>query len=151
MAEPSTLFSMNTGSFLYHAVPKDDDSNQYFNNQYFSIERKFSKNSDYSLLAGTFMNSQDNRCILLGMRKDWYRFSDKLVLKGVYAYAGEFFVDTFVDCGNDGFYEEMKKATGVGFAPYFYHTMQYNFTDYFGVEGGLLLPGIVVMSMQWSF
>ena len=151
IANPLDLVSINTGSFLYHAVPKNEDSNQYFNNNYFSIERKLSADSDTSWLVGTFMNSQDHRCILLGMREDWYRVSDDLVFKGVYAYGGEFFIDTFADCGNEGFYEEMKEITGVGFAPYLYHAFQYNVTDYFGVEAGLLLPGIVVMSMQWSF
>lgn len=151
IANPLELFSMNTGSFLYHALPKNDDSNQYFDNRYFSIERKFHAESDYSWLVGTFMNSQNHRCALLGMRSDWYRFNEKTVFKGVYAYAGEFFVEPFSDCGNEGFYNEMKDATGVGFAPYLYHAIQYNFTDYFGVEGGLLVPGIVVMSMQWSF
>lgn len=151
MANPLELFSMNTGSFLYHVVPKNDDSNQLFDNRYFSIERKFSAESDYSWLVGTFLNSQNHRCALLGVRKDWYRFNDKTVIKGVYAYAGEFFIDAFEDCGNEGFYEEMKDATGVGFAPYLYHAVQYNFTDYFGVEGGIMLPGIVLMSMQWSF
>lgn len=142
---------MNTGSFLYHAFPKNEDSNQYFDNRYFSIERKFSKDSDYSWMVGTFLNSQGYRCALLGMRKDWYRVNEQLVIKGVYAYAGEFFFKAFEECGEDGFYEEMKDATGVGFAPYIYHAAQYNFTDYFGVEGGLMLPGIIVMSIQWTF
>ncbi len=43
------------------------------------------------------------------------------------------------------------KITGVGFSPYIYHGLQYNFTDYFGVEGGIILPAIFVMSIQWSF
>ncbi|TEW52260.1 hypothetical protein E2R67_03875 [Psychromonas sp. RZ5] len=145
------LFSINTGSFLYHAFPKNDDSNQYFDNRLFFIERKFSVDSDYSLVAGTFLNSQKNRCVLLGMRNDLYRFDDNLVIKGVYAYAGEFFISAFERCGDDGFYETMREHTGVAFAPYIYHAAQYNFTDYWGVEAGLMLPGIVVMSMQWSF
>lgn len=150
-ANPFELFSVNTGSFIYHAVPQDDDATQYFDNHYFSIERKMHAESDISLVAGTFLNSQNNRCIILGGRKDWHRFSDKLVFKGVYAYAGEFFFDPFEDCGNDGFYETVKDEIGIGFAPYIYHAVQYNFTDYFGVEGGLMLPGLLVMSVQWSF
>ena len=148
---PLALFSVNTGSFLYHAFPKNPDSNQYFDNQFISIERKFSEESDYSLVGGTFLNSQSNRCILLGMRNDLYRFNERLVIKGVYAYAGEFFVSAFEHCGDDGFYETVDKYTGIAFAPYIYHAAQYNFTDYWGLEAGLMLPGIVVMSMQWSF
>lgn len=151
MASPFDLFSINTGSLSYHAFPPDEDSNQYFDNRYFSIERKLSADSDYSVMAGTFLNSQNERCALIGVRKDWHRFSDKLVFKGVYAYAGEFFIETFEDCGQGGFYEDMKDNIGVGFAPYIYHAAQYNFTDYFGVEGGLMLPGILVLSVQWSF
>ncbi len=44
-----------------------------------------------------------------------------------------------------------KKITGIGFSPYLYHGLQYNFTDYFGVEGGIIVPAIFVMSVQWSF
>lgn len=150
-ANPFELVSMNTGSFIYHAFPQDDDATQYFDNHYFSIERKLSAESDLSLVAGTFLNSQDNRCIILGARKDWHRFNDKLVFKGVYAYAGEFFFEPFENCGDDGFYKTVKDEIGIGFAPYLYHAIQYNFTDYFGVEGGLMLPGLVVMSVQWSF
>ena len=151
MANPFDLFSVNTGSFLFHALPPDSESTQYFRNQYFSIERKLSADSDYSILVGTFKNSQNNRCALLGVRKDWYHVNDKLVIKGVYTYAGEFFVDAFDHCGDGGFYEDMKKHTGLAFAPYIYNAAQYNFTDYFGVEGGLILPGILIMSVQWSF
>lgn len=82
-AESLSLYSMNTGSFLYHLVPYDPDSHQYFGNQYFSIERKFSEESDYSLMVGTFLNSQANRCMLIGVRKDWYQVNDKVVIKGI--------------------------------------------------------------------
>lgn len=150
-AELNTLYSINTGSFLFHLVPYDVDSYQYFDNQYFSIERKFSKNSDYSLFAGTFLNSQANRCMLLGVRKDWYRVNNKIVIKGIYSYAGEFFFDAFKDCGNGGVYRTSKEKTGIAFAPYIYHAAQYNFNQHVGVEVGIILPIIFVMSVQWSF
>lgn len=150
-AESLSLYSMNTGSFLYHLVPYDPDSHQYFGNEYFSVERKFSEDSDYSFMVGTFLNSQANRCMLIGVRKDWYRVNDKLVIKGMYSYAGEFFIDAFENCGDGGIYKTSKEKIGVAFAPYIYHAAQYNLTDYFGVEAGFILPGIIVMSMQWSF
>ena len=71
--------------------------------------------------------------------------------KGVYAYTGEFFFKAFRDCGDSGTYRTAKKITGVGFSPYIYHGLQYNFTDYFGVETGIIVPAIFVMSVQWSF
>lgn len=150
-AQLNTLVSINTGSFLFHVVPYDVDSNQYFDNRYLSIERKLSADSDYSLFAGTFLNSQDNRCLLLGMRKDWFRFSDNLAVKGIYSYAGEFFFDAFKHCGDGGVYRTSKKRTGVAFVPYIYHAVQYNFNPHIGVEAGFILPFIVVLSVQWSF
>ncbi len=54
-------------------------------------------------------------------------------------------------CGDSGTYRTAKKITGIGFSPYLYHGLQYNFTDYFGVEGGIIVPAIFVMSVQWSF
>jgi hypothetical protein len=52
---------------------------------------------------------------------------------------------------DSGTYRTAKKITGVGFSPYIYHGLQYNFTDYFGVETGIIVPAIFVMSVQWSF
>jgi hypothetical protein len=150
-AQLDTFISINTGSFLFHLVPFDTESNQYFDNQYFSVERKFSKNSDYSLIAGTFLNSQANRCFLLGVRKDWYQVNNRLVFKGIYSYAGEFFFDAFEDCGEGGVYRTSKENTGLAFVPYIYHAAQYNFNDHIGVEAGFMLPFILVMSVQWSF
>nr|VXZ85191.1 Uncharacterised protein [Klebsiella pneumoniae] len=39
------------------------------------------------------------------------------VLKGVYAYTGEFFFDAFSHCGDSGTYRTAKKITGIGFRP----------------------------------
>jgi hypothetical protein len=61
------------------------------------------------------------------------------------------FFKAFRDCGDSGTYRTAKKITGVGFSPYIYHGLQYNFTDYFGVETGIIVPAIFVMSVQWSF
>ena len=54
----------------------------------------------------------------------------------VYGYTGEFFFDAFEHCGDHGSYKDFKDATGIGFSPYIYHAIQYNFTDYFAVESG---------------
>ena len=107
--------------------------------------------SKYSALVGTMKNSFDDRCLTLGVRRDWLKNDTGWLLKGVYAYTGEFFFDAFSHCGDSGTYRTAKKITGVGFSPYIYHGLQYNFTDYFGVEGGIIIPAIFVMSIQWSF
>ena len=68
----------------------------------------------------------------------------------MYAYTGEFFFDAFSHCGDSGTYRTAKNHRH-RFSPYLYHGLQYNFTDYFGVEGGIIVPAIFVMSVQWSF
>ncbi|MCL0267885.1 hypothetical protein M2T75_31595, partial [Klebsiella pneumoniae] len=37
------------------------------------------------------------------------------------------------------------------FSPYIYHAIQYNFTDYFALESGIIIPSVFVISIQWSF
>lgn len=150
-ASELNLYSFNTGSFVYHMTGNHGQYNEKFNNKFFSVERKFSPESEYSLLAGTMKNSFDDRCLSLGVRKDWMSSPTGWTFKGVYAYTGEFFFKAFSQCGNDGTYRTAKKMTGVGFSPYIYHGVQYNFTNYFGVESGIIIPSIFVVSMQWRF
>ena len=150
-ADEINLYSVNTGSWIYHLSNNHGQYTEGFDNQFASVERKFSEDSPYSLLAGTMKNSFDDRCLTLGVRRDWLKNDTGWVLKGVYAYTGEFFFDAFSHCGDSGTYRTAKKITGIGFSPYLYHGLQYNFTDYFGVEGGIIVPAIFVMSVQWSF
>ena len=145
------LYSMNTGSYVYHMTGNHGQYNEHFNNNFFSVERKFSQDSKYSVLVGTMKNSFDDRCIALGVRRDWASLGSGWVFKGIYGYVGEFFFDAFEDCGDHGSYKDFKDATGIGFSPYIYHGFQYNFTDYFGVESGIILPAVFVVSVQWSF
>jgi hypothetical protein len=121
------LYSMNTGSYVYHMTGNHGQYNEHFNNNFFSVERKFSQDSKYSVLVGTMKNSFDDRCLTLGVRRDWLKNDTGWVLKGVYAYTGEFFFDAFSHCGDSGTYRTAKKITGVGFSPYLYHGLQYNF------------------------
>ncbi|VUS30077.1 hypothetical protein SB6423_00613 [Klebsiella pasteurii] len=150
-ANEMALYSVNTGSFVYHMTGNHGQYNEKFNNQFFSVERKLSADSKYSALVGTMKNSFADRCLSLGARRDWYAGANGWTFKGVYAYTGEFIFKAFRDCGDSGTYRTAKKLTGVGFSPYIYHGLQYNFTDYFGVETGIIVPAIFVMSVQWSF
>lgn len=145
------LYSINTGSYVYHLTGNHGQYNENFNNRFVSVERKFSPESKYSALVGTMKNSFDDRCLSLGMRRDWASGQNGWTFKGVYAYTGEFFFKAFSHCGDSGTYRTAKKLTGVGFSPYLYHGLQYNFSNYFAVEGGMIVPAIFVMSMQWSF
>ena len=149
-ASEINLYSINTGSFVYHIIGNHGLYTEKFNNQFFSAERRFSDDSPYSLLAGTLKNSYGHRCIALGVRRDWVA-EQGWAFKGVYGYTGEFFADAFSHCGDEGVYHSFKNVTGVGFAPYIYHAVQYNFTDYFGVESGIIFPSVFVISVQWSF
>lgn len=85
-----SLYSMNTGSYVYHMTGNHGQYNEHFNNNFFSVERKFSQDSKYSVLVGTMKNSFDDRCLTLGVRRDWLKNDTGWVLKGVYAYTGEF-------------------------------------------------------------
>ena len=150
-ADEITLYSVNTGSWIYHLSNNHVQYTEGFDNQFASVERKFSADSKYSLLVGTMKNSFDDRCIALGVRRDWASLGSGWVFKGIYGYVGEFFFDAFEHCGDHGSYKDFKDATGIGFSPYIYHGLQYNFTDYFGIESGIILPAVFVISVQWSF
>ncbi|QLK63753.1 hypothetical protein GE278_23230 (plasmid) [Enterobacteriaceae bacterium Kacie_13] len=145
------LYSFNTGSFVYHLTGNYGQYSEFFDNKFMSVERKFSEDSKYSALLGTMDNSFGDRCIAMGLRRDWASGDSGWVFKGIYGYTGEFFFNAFKYCGDHGSYNDFKKVTGIGFSPYIYHAIQYNFTDYFGVESGIIIPSVFVISVQWSF
>lgn len=62
-------------------------------------------------------NSFDDRCLTLGVRRDWLKNDTGWVLKGVYAYTGEFFFDAFSHCGDSGTYRTAKKSPASVFRP----------------------------------
>lgn len=150
-ASEINLYSINTGSFVYHLTGNYGQYNEFFDNRFFSVERKFSEDSKYSALLGTMRNSFGDRCIAMGLRRDWISGDSDWVLKGVYGYTGEFFFDALSHCGDHGSYHDFKKITGIGFSPYIYHAIQYNFTSYFSIESGIIIPSVFVVSVQWSF
>jgi hypothetical protein len=41
-------------------------------------------------------------------RRDWAGWDNGWVFKGIYGYVGEFFFDTFDDCGDHGSYHDFK-------------------------------------------
>lgn len=90
-ADEINLYSVNTGSWIYHLSNNHGQYTEGFDNQFASVERKFSEDSPYSLLAGTMKNSFDDRCIALGVRRDWVSLGNGWVFKGIYGYVGEFF------------------------------------------------------------
>ncbi len=145
------LYSVNTGSYVYHLTGNHGQYTENFENNFFSGERKFSADSKYSLLIGTMKNSFDDRCLAIGVRRVWKDFDNGWVFNGIYGYTGEFFFHAFRDCGDHGSYHDFKKATGIGFSPYIFHGFQYNFTSYFGLETGIIIPSVFVVTAHWSF
>lgn len=150
-AKELDLYAFHTGSFVYHMTGNRGQYTEGFDNQFFSVERKMSPDSKYSLIAGTMKNSFDDRCLSLGVRRDWITSQAGWTFKGVYAYTGEFFFKTFSHCGDKGTYNTARDITGVGFSPYLYHGIEYNVTDHFAVESGFIIPLIFVVSVQWRF
>jgi len=69
----------------------------------------------------------------------------------MYAYAGEFFADAFKNCGNEGVYKQFEKRTGIGFAPYIYHGLEYKVFNNLSFDVGLILPTLFVSSFKISF
>lgn len=150
-AKELDLYSVNTGSYVYHLTGNRGQYNEHFNNRFFSVERKFSEDSQYSGMIGTLKNSFDDRCLSLAVRRNWADWDNGWVFKGVYGYTGEFFFKSFSHCGDSGSYHAFKKATGVGFSPYLYNGIQYNFNRHLGVEAGIIFPAIFAATVEWRF
>jgi hypothetical protein len=75
-----------------------------------------------------------------------------MTFEGVYAYAGELLLDTFSECGDSpGLYNRIKGVTGIGFAPYLYHGIEFDLSQHASLEAGAILPGILVLTVQWHF
>ncbi len=144
-------FSLNTGSFIYHVYAPGQQFTQYLQNRFVALEKRLHKGPFDNLVVGTLINSHGNRCILLGVQKNWRRLSRRMTFEGGYAYVGEFFVSTFENCGAEGFYNTIERATGIGFAPYIYHGIQLDLNKYASLEAGAILPGIAVLTLQWHF
>lgn len=149
-AADSSLYSINLLSFVYHAYAPHRQFNQYFNNELVLFEKRLDYTSPYNVVAGTIINSEDNRCVLLGGGRHYWR-EGQWSVEGLYMYAGEFFIKPFSHCGDAGVYNKFKQITGFGFAPYIYHGVKYDFNRYVSAKAGVILPGIIVINTQLSF
>jgi hypothetical protein len=61
-ADEINLYSINTGSYVYHLTHNHGQYTENFENNFISVERKFSDDSKYSFVLGTMKNSFDDRC-----------------------------------------------------------------------------------------
>ena len=143
------LITLNTGSFLYHFVPKSNkDYTQFFNNKYLSIGIKISNKGYFSL--GTMLNSHGDRMATIGFKTNLYTFNEKIHLQGFYAYSGEFFFKAFSNAGNKGNYLSFKKKTGLGFIPIIYHGVDIKLNSFLAIEVGITLWVIPFASLRWN-
>lgn len=143
--------TVNAGSFLYHVVPSSQGANytQFFDNEYLSLGIKISPKTYFSF--GTTLNSFGDRMAVIGFRRVWHTFNKKTHFEGFYAYAGEFFFPVFSHAGDQGVYSEFKDKTGIGFAPYVYHGIDFKLNSFLTIEAGIILPVIPVVSLQIDF
>lgn len=154
LTNKNTKFSIHVGSYVKHFIPKDNNFNftEEFDNKFFDIEYKLDENKFFDrITVGTFLNSEENRCAVFGVQKDWKNITDKLAFEGMYAYVGEFFFDAFEHCADQGIYRKIKRFTGLGFAPYIYHGLEYSLNKHISLEVGFVAPFIVVSSIQLNF
>lgn len=142
--------SITTGSYVKHISPKDSEhSYEGFKNQYIDIRYKISPKS--KIVIGTLKNSQANRCLLLGLEYKWYDLGKSISFKGLYAYSGEFFFDTFSSCANGGTYKDIKDKIGIGFVPYVYHGLEFKLNKTIRLDAGFLLPLVAVVGLRFNF
>lgn len=155
LSEPikaDNYYSLITASFVYHFYPRGDDHTEYFDNQFIALSWKNDSIPEIDrFVVGTLRNSSDNRCILIGGIKNWKQLSNKIMFKGMYAYVGEFFANTFSHCGDNGIYNEFRDFTGIGFAPYLYHSLEYKLTEQVALNGGLIFPGVLSFALEFSW
>lgn len=142
-------FSLRTGAYVYHFLGNNGQYTEGFDNQFLTAGFGISESSE--ILVGTLKNSYGDRCVFLGLGKDWHKFNDKVVFEGIYSYVGEFFFDEFRDCGRKGVYRSFDQNLGVGFAPYIYHGIKYHLTSYLALEAGIVFPRLAVLTAVWKF
>ncbi|ODS22636.1 hypothetical protein AB835_13085 [Candidatus Endobugula sertula] len=147
--EKDYIFSLNTGSYLNHIGSHNSEYVQRFDNKTVILGIKSSDST--SISVGSFLNSFNNHCFLLGIEKNWHHFNNKLSFEGLYAYAGEFFFNKFDNCGNNGVYNTAKDKLGIAAVPYIYHGFEYDFTSFMSLQVGIILPNLFVSTIQWKY
>lgn len=144
-------WSLNAGAFVWHAYAPRKDYVQFLENRPVVIERRVRHPWFDAVLVGDGVNSKGNRCFSLGVQKTWNVMDRRWSFEGVYAYVGEFLAERYAQCGDEGFYDDVKRRTGLGFTVYIYHGVEYDLNPHLSLEAGVALPAIVIFSLQWHF
>lgn len=150
-ADNDNQYSIIGASFTYHVYPPGKHE-EYFSNRLIAVAR-YTDILPYvdRLMLGTLKNSSGNRCLMIGVGRDWKKLNEKAKVIGIYSYVGEFFADTFDECSDEGIYKDMDSVVGIGFAPYIYHGVNYNLIQQLSINGGLIFPGVVSFALEYSF
>lgn len=130
-----------------HYLLDEPGQNEGWGANVYGLEFPVSQNIDERMILGSTINSQFNRCFIIGMHDDLYT-NENLTFEASYMYVGEFFFDEFSQCDDDGIYSEVKKAVSIGFVPVLYYGLEYNIYETVGLEIGWILPGILVLGVQ---
>ncbi len=147
------LYSMNTGSYVYHMTGNHGQYNEHFNNNFFSVELQvFLRIQNTACWSEPMKNSFDDRCLTLGVRRDWLKKRYRLgAERGVCLLPGIFF-DAFQPLwGFRHLPHRQKNHRRRFFAPTSIMVCNITSPIISGVEGGIIAPAIFVMSIQWSF
>lgn len=143
--------SLYFGSFMRHSLKKSYHGTENFKNYAVMLGVSIDDEKKTKVIAGTLLNSFNDRCAVLGIARDWIKLRDNLHFVGMYAYVGYAPFGGCQNCANKGAYEDIKKQFHIAAAPYIWHGLRYDVTNHFSVNAGILVPGFVSATMEWKF
>jgi opacity protein-like surface antigen len=148
----SNRYGVHGLSLVYHVVDRSSDLVEGFSNQLslFSMQLPEQFFLD-DIMIGSLLHSGGKRCLVLGGRKNWKYFSDRLSFNGVYAYVGEAPSDIFNDCGDNKIYRDIRDKTSFGAAPYLYHGVEYDLSRNFSIHAGYTVTNILSTNLEYSW
>lgn len=150
-ASDEPKYTLLAASSTYHLYPSGHHT-QYFDNELIVVKRTVRHFEPIDgITLGTLKNSNDKRCLMLGVNRDWQNINANTKLIGLYAYVGDFFLGDFDECSDEGIYEDFKSVVGIGFAPYVYHGVKYELNQDLNFNAGLILPGVISLSLGYHF
>ena len=148
----SSRYSVHGLSFVHHLLSDSDDTVEGFSNQLSLFSMALAEENFFDdAIIGSLIHSGGKRCLVLGARKNWRYFGDRVTFNGVYAYVGDAPSDLFNDCGDSNIYEDFRDKTGVGFAPYLYHGFEYDLDRNLSLHAGFTLINIFSTNLEYSW
>jgi len=148
----SNRYGVHGLSFVHHLLSSSDSTVEGLSNQLSLFSMALPEEDFFDdAIIGSLIHSGGKRCLVLGARKHWRHFSDRLTFNGVYAYVGDGPSDIFNDCGDNKVYKSIGDKTGVGFAPYLYHGFEYDLDRNLSLHTGFTLLNIFSANIEYSW